>query len=269
MLFRVLEGMYRLVGNVKKRWWVIMLAGAFLALGVQHAVGETVSPTPPSTSPMLRVDFQNGLLSVEARNGPWKKVLSEVREKTGIFLNVSLPLEGTATVSFKDLPIEQAFRHLFGPDANFAIFYRGRDSSASAVPSEVWVLGKGSGEASTDPLQAVTKEFAKNQQAAQNAAMISPNREVRLKAIAYLGQQANRPAMTTLLKIAALDRRAEFDIQQGATDALRSLVKNNPQAREILTNIVEAGGPPEVQQLATDILGTRPEPVDDEKTSDD
>jgi hypothetical protein len=28
--------------------------------------------------PILKVDFQNGLLSIEAKEGPWKKVLSDI-----------------------------------------------------------------------------------------------------------------------------------------------------------------------------------------------
>lgn len=262
-------GMYRLARDIR-RWQVIVIVGAFLASGVQCAVGETVSPSSQPTSPMLKVDFQNGLLSIDAKEGPWKKVLSDIQTKTGISLHVSMPLTGAATVSFKDLPIEQGLKRLFGPDANFAIFYRKQDANAPAVavPYEVWVIGKGSGEAPTDPVQAVAKEFDQDLKAAQRAAVISQNHELRLKAIATLGQHANRMAMDTLLKISALDRRAELDIQQGAENALRNLVKNNPHAREIMTTIVEGSGPPAVQQLAADILGVQLNSADDENTED-
>src|SRR5262245_50253164 len=149
MLLRSCVRMYCLARVVKLRRQVMVLVGAFLILGVQHAVGETVSSTPPPTSPTLRVDFQNGLLSVEAKEGPWPRSLSEMREKPRIALNVSMPLTGTATVSFTDLPLDQALTRLFGPDTNFAIFYPSRApaSTSPAVPYEVWVLGKGSGEA--------------------------------------------------------------------------------------------------------------------------
>jgi hypothetical protein len=172
------SGVHRLSADLRARWWGIVLVGAFLALGAQHAVGETPASTPRPASPALRVGFQNGLLSIEAKDRPWERVLDEVRTKTGIFLYVSMQLEGSVTVSFKNLPLEQALRRLFGPDANFAILYHDQKSgpTSAAVPSEVWVLGKGSATSSNTPHGG--QEVASSAQEGTNDSVLAIEREI-------------------------------------------------------------------------------------------
>jgi hypothetical protein len=245
-----LPGVHRLSEDLRTRWWSIMLVGAFLALGAQHVVGETPASTPRPASPALGVSFQNGLLSIHAKDEPWERVLDEVRAQTGIFLRVSMPLEGSVTVSFKNLPVEQALRRLFGPDANFAILYHDRKPgpTSAAVPSEVWVFGKGSAasantphggqevassvqEGTHDSVLALEREIARNPQAVLDAAVESRDRELRLKAIASLGQQAHEGVVDVLL---ALAEAREPRIRQSAREALEAMVQNEPQGRVIV-----------------------------------
>jgi hypothetical protein len=273
------SGVHRLSEDLRTRWWSIVLVGAFLALGVQHAVGETPSSTSRPASPALRVGFQNGLLSIEAKDRPWQKVLDEVRTKTRIFLYVSMPLEGSVTVSFKNLPLEQALRRLFGPDANFAILYHDQKPgpTSAAIPSEVWVLGKGSAASSNtqhggqevassvqegpnDSVLAIEREIARNPEAALDAAVESRDQELRLKAIAYLGQHANEGVVDVLLKLA---EAREPRIRQSAREALEAMVQNEPQARVIVTHMLETMATPAMRQWASETLGVSLEPLDD------
>jgi hypothetical protein len=124
-----------------------LLPGATQAVIAQEAAPRT-GPLQVADSPALRVGFKDSLLSIEARQRPWLEVLNAVREKTGIRINRSLPLVGSVTVSFTALPVKQALERLFGPEAHFVLRYPNSPDRAvpSAVPKEVWVLGKVPGD---------------------------------------------------------------------------------------------------------------------------
>jgi hypothetical protein len=85
--------------------------------------------------------------------------------------------------------------------------------------------------------------------------MGSRHREVRSKAIAFLGQQGDLEAVGVLTKVGALDLEAELPIRQQAIETLEGLARNNPQAREIMTRLVETVGDQDMRHLLTDILG--------------
>lgn len=124
-----------------------LLPGAAQAMSSQEAALRTGS-IEVADSPAFVVEFKSGLLSIEARQSPWTEVLNAVREKTGIRFNCSLPLAGSVTVSFTALPVKQALERLFGPEAHFVLRYPNSPDRAvpSAVPKEVWVLGKVPGD---------------------------------------------------------------------------------------------------------------------------
>jgi hypothetical protein len=132
------------------RMTVTVLLVALLVLQSQKAfpLDEITSPSglgSPNTL-ALRVDFAKGLLSVEAKQELRVKLLNEIRKKTGIHFHYSVPLEGSITLSFAALSVKQALERLFGPDASFVFRYPGMTgrSAPSALPTEVWVLGKAS-----------------------------------------------------------------------------------------------------------------------------
>jgi hypothetical protein len=278
------SGVHRRSEDRRTRWWRIVLVGAFLALGAQHAVGETPASTPRPASPAVRVGFQNGLLSIHAKDEPWENVLDEVHAQTGIFLRVSMPLEGSVSVAFTNLPVEQALRRLFGPDANFAILYPDQTPgpASAALPAEVWVLGKASAasantrdggqevassvhEGTHEPALAIERELARNPQAALDAAVESRDQELRLKAIASLGQQAHEGVVDVLL---ALAEARESRIRQSAREALEAMVLNEPQARVIVTHMLETMATPAMRQWATETLGVSLEPLDNDPDGD-
>jgi hypothetical protein len=258
-----------------------------LIFAAQGAIAESASYTPRPVSRILWIGFQNGQLSLEAKNAPAQEVLDQICAKAEIFLQASAPLKGSVTASFKDLPVEQALRRLFGADVSFIFLYPKQKATAGsvAVPSDVWVLAKGAGEASKtsnipdsqettaasqNSMQEIEGEFERNPMAAWNAAIGSRSNDVRLKAIAHLGKQPTRDSVDVLMKVVLYDRDAEPVIQQSALDALTGLAQTSPQIQEILAQQVEnvAGGPPVMRQLAADILGIQLEPTGDQATSD-
>lgn len=124
---------------------------ALLVFGLLFGCEAARSREDPTAVPLDRfesrtcsISFQGGLLSLHARKKPWAEVLGELTKKTGVHFHSALPLEGSVTVSIVAVPIEKALEHLFGPEADFMLRYpQGADASASsAVPNDVWVLGK-------------------------------------------------------------------------------------------------------------------------------
>jgi HEAT repeat protein len=163
-------------------------------------------------------------------------------------------------------------RCLFGREANFLFSYRASDSSsgAAASPSEVWVLGKGSGkvaqtaqvkdkpapaeagEALSALLGEAGKEFARNPQAARDAALHAANGDIRRLAIAYLTQQGKPEDLHILTEIV---RDKDPQVRQSAVEALGPWLIDDPQVRQAFTRLMETSGDPEVRQLAADALG--------------
>ena len=89
----------------------------------------------------LRVRFQDGLLSLEAAQKPWTQVLKEIQQKTGMRFRPTFLLKGSVSISVTALPVAQALKQLFGPQASFIFHYPPGVSGQLAVPREVWVLG--------------------------------------------------------------------------------------------------------------------------------
>lgn len=250
-----------------------MLVGVCLALNSQPAAARDIAtPSPRTESPGLAVSVRDGLLSVEAKEASWTTVLDALRQQTGIQLHLSIPLEGTVTVSCRDLPAEQALQCLFGREANFLFFYHASDSQSvsAALPSEVWVLGKGSGKvaqtsqgegkpAAAEAIEDLSallveagKEFARNPQAARDAALHAANVDIRRLAIAYLSQQGKPEDLHILTEIV---RDKDPHVRQSAVEALGPWLIDDPQVRQALTRLMETAEDPEVRQLAADSLG--------------
>ncbi len=124
-----------------------LLLVVVLALGLNSTACPAIASSEPGpNSSKFWVRFERGLLSIEAKDASWLKLLEELGRRTEIVFHIKIPLEGSATVSFKDLPVEQAVERLFGSQVNFFLTYGGRHPARlqTALPSEVWVLGKGS-----------------------------------------------------------------------------------------------------------------------------
>jgi HEAT repeat protein len=245
------------------------MALALLALP-SHPVAALETASRP-----LRVEFRHGLLSLEAQQAPWPKLLEALSRQTAIHLRVNGPLDGFVTASFKGLPIEQALRHLFGPDANFILLYDGPHSTRASLGrlAEVWVFGtvkleasetlaargrdsgpaaSGRDDGSTSG-QEMEKWFARNPKAARDAALGFRDPEVRLLAIAHLGRQADRMAVDALLEIV---RDRDPHMRQSAVDALGPLRDSDPHVRGALGALMSTAEDPDIRQLAADSLGT-------------
>ncbi|HEV8714581.1 MAG TPA: HEAT repeat domain-containing protein [Candidatus Binatia bacterium] len=199
------------------------------------------------------------------------KVLDEVQRKTGIRFHLSSPLQGSVTVSFKDLPAEQALERLFGPDQNFMVFYHAADpgSASSALPSEVWVLGRGSGkvfdtldegklapeatEKTNDPGQEQEDQV---ELLAALEALKAEDPERRVQALSFLCEsgKADETTILTALEAALADEDASVRGQAIQTLAIRgepetmkylwqALRDPDPSVRTLLIESVVPQGP--------------------------
>lgn len=93
----------------------------------------------------VRVVFREGRLSIDARMRPWAEVLTALQRATGLAIHVGTRLEGLATATFADAPIEHGLRQLFGGGANLVIVYEEHWQDASIRPTHVWLLPPGQG----------------------------------------------------------------------------------------------------------------------------
>ena len=263
-------------GGVWGRWRVSVLLGALLALVAQGtAAFQTASPR--LDSPALWVGFRDGRLSVEAREAPWGEVLGEVSRKTGILLHLAVPVEGSVTISFRDLPVEKALARLFRSKAGFVFLYPDHDAglgpASPVLPAEVWLFGveRGGGDVSAtaaeegegglpasailttgDPGHQPEREFERDPRAARAAALGDPDLQTRVLAIAHLGQQADQEAVRVLLELVE-DRDAH--IRAGALEALGPSLASDPPVRRAPADVMGAAAEdPDVQQLAGDSL---------------
>lgn len=249
----------------------LLFLTVLLAMPAQHGNSQETAPTARPEPSALAVQFSKGLLSVEARHIPWPKLLAELRRQTGTILHIKIPLEGTVTLSMIGFPLERALERLFGPEANFMFLYRERPQTkvSSSVLSEVWVFGKGhvdaraklapdtayneavlSGtEGADDELE---REFERNPQSARNAALNSTDVEVRFKAISYLGQKTDQPAVNLLLE---LFHDPDPDIKRSALDAVGRLAESNLQVKKALTDVMQKTKDSDTRQLAAGYLG--------------
>jgi hypothetical protein len=103
------------------------------------------SQTPESLS--LRLRFDDGLLSLHANQRPFAEVLGAIQKETGIRFHYTIPMAEAVTLSFKDVPVQEALKRLLGHEAQFVFRFPEGPSAASraGVPEDVWILGKVSG----------------------------------------------------------------------------------------------------------------------------
>ncbi len=104
-------------------------------LAVPSIASETQSPGELSVSGRL------GLLSIEARQVQGGALIHEIQRRTGMLI-VATPLPGPVTLSFRDLPVKQAFRRMFGSGTSFVLYYPGPVTTPLVLsfPARAWIL---------------------------------------------------------------------------------------------------------------------------------
>jgi hypothetical protein len=95
----------------------------------------------PLEENFLRVEFKNGLLKVSVDNQPFKKVLGEVAEKTGIAIVMKAPVNKNLTINFDYLPLEKAFRQILR-GSNCVFIYRSERTQDQAPLLQVLIFPK-------------------------------------------------------------------------------------------------------------------------------
>jgi hypothetical protein len=250
------------------------LFAAVLIAGLS-ATNASAGAAPEPSELLLR--FHQGLLSIEARGTSWAKLLDELSHRTGIILQIRLPLDGLVTVSLHNLPVERALEQLFGREVNFLYVYsRGHQRQGVLdSPSEVWIFGRAqagnpissiesssfessepAASAALDETNDTTRHFVEtfesNPRTAQNFAQWHPDPGVQRIAITYLGEQSTAEAIEVLL-VLLQDR--ESSVRQNALEALGPLVQRHREVRERLIKILERTEHSDTRQLLADSLG--------------
>jgi hypothetical protein len=258
----------KIVDLLRQFFSAIMFVVVFV-LGSHGVAFPASSARETDSTSTYRVHFQKSLVSIEAKEVPSLRLLEDLSKKSGIVFHARIPLEGTVTASFSNLPLERALQNLFGPDANFMFVYgnTNRKSSSGASPSEVWILGAGqrvaartiglddtepAADEADDQLQKTMREFERNPKAARDAARRHPDPAVREIAISYLGEQTSEEGITVLLDILG---ETDPHMRQSALGALGPSVENDPRVRKVMTHVMQTTKDPDVRQFVADALG--------------
>jgi len=239
----------RRIGWVVVAWLVNACLLMDLALAAVPAGKDTPFGGTEADFPIRQVSFQNGLLSVDVRQGLWVATLASIEDKTGILFHCVTPLEGTVTVSFKDLPVKTALEQLFGPGANFIFRYENAaDGNVhSDRPAEVWVLGR-VGRASTDTVAAgdsarQPQEAAYTKQAVGHNTSTPDNAPIQPADVHHLMEMAN--SSDPAIRLEALSSLAENDqIDQGVSRSVfdAALTDEDPNVRGLAVQTLASRG---------------------------
>lgn len=103
------------------------------------------SGSPESQSLHLR--FDDGLLSLHTSQRSFAEVLGAIEKETGIRFHYTIPMAKAVTLSFKDVPVQEALKRLLGREAQLMFRFPEGPSAAgrAGVPEDVWILGEVSG----------------------------------------------------------------------------------------------------------------------------
>jgi hypothetical protein len=245
-----------------------ILFAAVLIVGLSATAGGAGAAPEPAE---LLLRFHKGLLSIEAREISWSKLLDELSRRAGITLRVRLPLDGLVTASLQNLPVERALEQLFGREVNFLYVYNSGHARHGILnsPSEAWIFGRAQAGSSTsfesselagssalneanDSTRHLVGTFESNPRAAREFAQRHPDPRVQRMAITYLGEQATAEAIEVLFLLLQ-DR--ESSVRQNALEALGPLVQHHRPVRENLVKILERSEDNDTRQLIADSLG--------------
>ena len=214
-----------------------------------------LKPGLPDGKP-VNVSFRNGLLSVEAKQATWSRVLSGITNQTGIRFHHALPPDGLVTVSVANLPVRQALERLLPPEADFVFRYPVIAQSPEPFPKEMWIIGKIRGE------RAAQSQGHRNFRLAASASEQDYSREItdqrmaneevkqqeveRLLTLTKSGNAATRVEALSILKESRLG-----DQETIRADLSAALAEQDPKARTLaVTAIASEGGRDAVNQLA-------------------
>jgi hypothetical protein len=235
----------------RARSWLVAVVVAFLMWGPV----PTVALAGPSgvlrpNGGELSVGFRDNRLSLEAVEKPWQTLLGDLRRKTGIVLHVFPQPEGSVTASFRDLPVEQALRRLFGPDVHFVFLYEAA-GPRSAFPTEVWVLAEGQpapaevtarAQGSSPPDSAPPAKEAKGKAA-------SPAEEAHAARLNELRAVTDPAGLSSLLTALG---DANPQVRQAAAEALGEL--GDESSVEALDRLLRGDADQEVRAIAASAL---------------
>jgi hypothetical protein len=242
---------------------------ATMALGMSANAPSAVVATDVAPKSTFFVHCDNDRVSIEAKDAVRAQLVNDLSRKTGIVFHVRTAMDQSLTLSFRDLPLNRALQHVFGPQANFMFVYRSPRvrRAETELPIEVWVFGQSESGAhrvitpeEEEPaldeaavaLQQIINEFERNPQAAKDAARRHSDPTVREAAIRYIGQRKTDDGIAVLLEIL---RETDPHMRQTAFEALGASVENDPRVRKFMNELVQTAKDPAVKEFAADALG--------------
>lgn len=217
------------------------LAAEAATEGSHNNLPAKLKPDLPNAK-TVRVTFKDELLSVEAKAGTWRQVLSGITERTGILFHHALPLEESVTVSFANLPVRQAIERLFGPEPDFVFRYDTKPNSLAPLTEEVWIFGKAVSNKVLMPVQAEQQAMDKP----SGNAVIARTELDRLMEMTKSSNAATRIEALSILKESGMGDQEEI-----RGDLAAALTEQDPKVRNLAVKaITSEGGQQAVNQLS-------------------
>ncbi len=110
------------------------LLSLILALAAGTAHEPAARGAPPDPAAGAQVQYAQGRLTVSATDVPLADLLQKVARATGLEVVLDARLEGRASLSFRDLPLDESLRRLLR-GRNFAFEY-----ARPGVPAKLWIF---------------------------------------------------------------------------------------------------------------------------------
>ena len=248
---------------------LLVLALACLAAPVARADDDSGDVAPAA----VRVSLEGGRLSLEARDASLQQILDTIADRTGVRVRLDPPAEtqldsDLITISFRDLPVEEALRRLL----------HGRDFvlvSGSGRPAEARVYGHSGQSAAPSPAASPSSAppgaavDGTSVAALRQQALTDPDPSARARALeglaANTGDQAARDAVLEILdrgdaslpveplvKLALANPTAEVRIK--ALTQLAGHTARDSRARETLEIVAAEDATPDVRDAARALL---------------
>jgi hypothetical protein len=124
---------------------LILFLGLGLLSGVKAEVAQDhgLSLLKPSIDKNedVKINLHENLLSIDAKQVPWQKLLAKLKEKTQISIQTAKPIESIVTVSIPALPVTEALQQLFIHRFDSVFLLSEQKADNSAIPKAVWLFG--------------------------------------------------------------------------------------------------------------------------------
>lgn len=224
--------------NILPRSLVIWVAFVLLCITANGAAQNSET----STSPVVRVELNDGLLTLAARSAPLHEVMREIGELAGFetVLVGSFTEPQLVSASFEDLPVREAVERLVGAENRIIVYAPSAGDAGTRAITQVLLLQAGTTPtdmtfAEEQSIASGREEDVRAYKLARLTAMLQPGQAevVRTRAAMALGRFQDERAVIALASALSDDVPA---VRLQAINALGRI--GSEQASEALTNFL-------------------------------